>query len=267
MNKPAKTLPYKLTNVAYRQFLWRYTKNPEIIKITEFPKAGGTWLGNLIAGVTNIPFPRNRIPETGPKILHGHYCFQKGFGKTIAHVRDGRDIMVSAYYHFLFENEHYNKNAVKRTNEHLQLEDKHDIKKNLPAFIEYMFTVYPKRFAHFSWAEFVKSIVDQPQVLITRYEDLLTTPLDTLKGVIDFLDLEKVTDQHIQQVIDQYSFRKQTNRKPGEENKNSFLRKGIAGDWKNNFTPKAAEVFHHFAGKELIALNYESNPDWIQTIQ
>ena len=47
-------------------------KNDSVL-VMEFPKSGGTWLGQLIAGYLEIPFPRNRIPTLKRSLYHGHY--------------------------------------------------------------------------------------------------------------------------------------------------------------------------------------------------
>jgi hypothetical protein len=47
------------------------------------------------------------------------------------------------------------------------------------------------------------------------------------------------------------------------ESKGNFLRKGIAGDWKNAFTPEAARVFDAYAGDLLIELGYERDHSWV----
>ena len=56
-------------------------------------------------------------------------------------------------------------------------------------------------------------------------------------------------------------------RNPGEENKHSFLRKGVAGDWKNHFSKEARQVFNKFAGRELIKLGYEVDVDIIEELK
>ena len=47
------------------------------------------------------------------------------------------------------------------------------------------------------------------------------------------------------------------------ENISSFLRKGVAGDWKNKFNKEAAMIFDHYAGDMLIKLGYETDHNWI----
>ncbi|MEN8155079.1 MAG: hypothetical protein ABFR75_13765, partial [Acidobacteriota bacterium] len=62
--------------------------------ITEFPKSGGTWLGQLLSSYFDIPFPRNTFPKFRKSIVHGHFLPAKSSGdikKIFFLVRDGRD--------------------------------------------------------------------------------------------------------------------------------------------------------------------------------
>ena len=38
----------------------------------------------------------------------------------------------------------------------------------------------------------------------------------------------------------------------------------MVGDWKEQFSPAAREVFDRHAGRELILLDYEKNRDWVK---
>ena len=40
------------------------------------------------------------------------------------------------------------------------------------------------------------------------------------------------------------------------------LRKGISGDWKNNFSPKVCEIAKEMAGDALVELGYENDKNW-----
>jgi len=80
------------------------------------------------------------------------------------------------------------------------------------------------------------------------------------------LSIEQTTQsksiEELKEIVTKYSFKNQTKREPGQEDKKSFLRKGIAGDWKNHFSKEACQVFDHYAGKELILLDYEKDHNW-----
>ena len=68
--------------------------------------------------------------------------------------------------------------------------------------------------------------------------------------------------RRVKEIVKKYYFKNLTGRSPGQENKKSFIRKGIAGDWKNCFNREAKEVFNHYAGETLIKLGYEKESSW-----
>ncbi len=69
--------------------------------------------------------------------------------------------------------------------------------------------------------------------------------------------LEKVPAEWFLVELHRHRFSKLAGgRRPGEENVNSHFRKGVAGDWKNHFTPKVKEAFDARYGKNLQALGY-----------
>ena len=41
------------------------------------------------------------------------------------------------------------------------------------------------------------------------------------------------------------------------------MRKGIAGDWKNQFSLEAAQMFDQLAGETLVQWEYEQDRDWV----
>ena len=43
-------------------------------------------------------------------------------------------------------------------------------------------------------------------------------------------------------------------------------RKGVAGDWRNHFTPEAAHVFDSIAGELLVESGYEPDRSWVERV-
>ncbi|HHH53155.1 MAG TPA: hypothetical protein ENK91_05820, partial [Bacteroidetes bacterium] len=248
-----------------RMFMWHFLNKPlGLILVSEFPKSGGSWFCNMLSEATNVPFPRNVSPKFSKSVMHGHFLYHKNFNKVVCVMRDGRDIMVSAYFHFLFEHNINPSFSVKIWRDRLPFEDYNDIEKNLPEFIRYMFTKYKFGGKYVSWSKFVHDYNENPNCHIVKYEDLLKAPEDELQKTIDFLGLPIVNPEKLAKIVENYSFKKLTNRKPGEEDTKSFIRKGIAGDWKNKFSLEAKKTFAEYAGDELIAMGYEKDNSWVK---
>ncbi len=256
-------------DAARRLVMWHcLSESTPYYLITEFPKSGGSWVGQMMAAYFDVPFPRNKnvsLLRRYPCVLHGHHKFSPHFKNVIYLVRDGRDTMVSSYFHELFDNERNPAWAVARFRAEHRFEDYNDVKGNLPAFIEYKFTKYASVMFTNSWSEFVVYVTDKNANVI-KYEDLLLDAPATFGKAIGKIIGEEPDMDRIREICDRFSFAKQSNRKPGEEDRGSFLRKGIAGDWKNNFTRAACEMFDKYGGDALIAAGYEKDHSWVKLV-
>nr|NIQ13061.1 hypothetical protein [Candidatus Dadabacteria bacterium] len=169
--------------------------------------------------------------------------------------------MVSWYYHCLFKNERFNEQLVNIVRSDLEFDDYSDIHINLPTFIEYTFT--RQRHPRYSWSDFVNRWHGRKDVVYASYERLVENTSDELARIIFDLCNKKLSKDLCKMIAEKYSFKEQTGREPGEEDKSSFTRKGIAGDWVNYFSKDACIVFNQYAGEELIKLGYVQDDSWI----
>jgi hypothetical protein len=231
--------------------------------VTEYPKSGGTWFSQMLSTYLRVPFPRNQRPRINRCVMHGHYLYSPFMKNVICVVRDGRDVVVSAYYHMLFYNEKNTPHLVDKTRKLNVFSDYDDITSNLPAFIEYLFAVENKKLFHFNWGQFLESWLDKPDAILVKYEDLLEDAAVVLQPVLEKLTGEEVDMQRLVEIRERFSFKAQSKREPGQEDSGSFLRKGIAGDWKNKFDRAACEAFDYYAGDPLIQAGYEKDRRWL----
>lgn len=253
------------------------TRVNESVLVVEYPKSGGTWLGQLVSGYLGIPFPRNRMPVPGRALFHGHYLPKGGIpgNKRILYlVRDGRDVMVSLYFHQLIWNEknRLNPKDVMYHRAQTGFGDFEDVRGNMKDFIEYTFTSKPSKWQHFTymgdWASYNDAWLTEMEsgntgIYMIRYEEMLRDTYAAMEQLlINHLVQEEIDSGRLHKIVDAFSFEKQARRKKGEEKKNSFLRKGIAGDWKNYFGPEEKEAFRHYTGDLLVRLGYEKDTNW-----
>jgi hypothetical protein len=229
--------------------------------VNEFPKSGGTWVGQMLGRALGVPFPRNRLPVFRPSIMHGHYLSPWGIKNAVVVWRDGRDVMVSWYHQQLIPHE-WNRGQVARSRRELRLEDYDDVYGNLPTFIEYAFT--RPHSPPFSWTDFVRRWHARKGALHVRYEDLRADPAGELRRLVLGLVGARLSPQAAAAIAEEFSFERQAGRRPGEENRASFLRKGVVGDWRNHFSREAKETFDRYAGEELVLLGYERDRSWVE---
>ena len=96
------------------------------------------------------------------------------------------------------------------------------------------------------------------QVVELRYEDLLEHPTAALARLARFLG---VSDDPgvLEECLAAADFGKLSGgRSPGEEERGSFFRKGVAGDWREHFDPLTEARFETLAGAQLRAYGYET---------
>lgn len=238
--------------------------------VNEYPKSGGTWVGQMLGRALGVPFPRNSFPALRPSIMHGHYLSPWGMKNVVVVWRDGRDVMVSWYHQRLFIHEWRNEPQVERARRELSFRDYDDVYENLPAFIEYAFTEpHSRHFTwadpspRFTWADFVRRWQAREDAVHARYEDLHRGAAGQLRRIVSELTGDRLRPEEAAAIADEFSFERQSGRKAGDEDRKSFLRKGVVGDWRGAFSPKAREVFDRHAGEELILLGYEKDRSWV----
>ena len=217
--------------------------------VNEYPKSGGSWLAKMVATGLGIDFPQNVLPTKFPAVFHGHYMREFPRVSKLILWRDPRDIMVSWYYHCLFENERNNIARVAKNRARLNFEDVDDIRANMAAFVDWCFG--PDGQPEVTWAQFYDQWHDaRKNVIHTSYERLRATPVDEMERLLAWLGLGSA-GTNIELLVESHSFDRQTSRRAGEEKTSSFLRKGIVGDWKNVFDDSSEKRLRFHLGSRL----------------
>lgn len=251
-----------------RQIAIRCASTVPMYPVVEYPKCGGTWVCRMLAESLGLPFAEySRLPIAMPSVVHGHWRFNRRLNNTTYLMRDGRDVVVSFYFHFtrmvVNPNQKYPSVYIDRLKGLLgENADLQDIQTHLPAFIRYL-TEHPTGCRQ-SWQDHNNAWIDQPGIRYLKYEDLRTDCVETMKKHVYSLVGDEMNEDRIERAVDQFSMKRMTGRNPGEEDTGSFIRKGVVGDWKNHFTKEAGEVFDALAGNVLVRLGYEQDNSWVQ---
>jgi hypothetical protein len=222
------------------------------IYVTAFPKSGSTWLTRLLADCLNCPaggsLPDDETDwvvegEDRPNhmwVRRGHFTFTSQDGCMIPQghkinldhyddspfvllVRDPRDVAVSLSYHF-----------------------------NRPmSFGVEMLSEGYKRWG--MYGEYCLKWIDtHVNLAYVRYEDLLTDPIWEVGGIFLVLDIpfdpNRLPEACLRQSfavrkaqISNLSHQEEKKLRQGRKFHLRFMRKGIAGDWKNHLTAKQAK--------------------------
>jgi hypothetical protein len=96
----------------------------------------------------------------------------------------------------------------------------------------------------------------QNNVLVVRYELLITHTTEVMREVFDFLDLD-VRNRELEKLCQLRSFKNETGLDVGKEDTQSYSRKGVSGEWKKYFTDEQRTLYHSIAEQELRAAGYQ----------
>jgi len=241
-----------------RYLIWHYMGSvTNHIRVTEFPKSGGTWLCQMLSELLELQFPRNQAMTMKKGIMHSHYPGPVGEKKTILLIRDGRDIIVSAYHHFIIGHDLNPSFLVDTWRKRLGVEDYRNVEKHLPTFIDLFFTEFKVGGRTMNWSNYISSFnLGNSDLYVVRYEELLDNCFEAMTSLLQWLDYKTIDRDKLEMVIEKNAFKSITGREAGDEDRSQFLRKGISGDWKNYFSKEAEERFVKWASPQLKLLGY-----------
>lgn len=232
------------------------------IVVTEYPKSGGTWIVSMLGDALGVPKRDIYVSDdyvafdvwkhpwyegtsslglTASCVIKSHELPNSPlvtFPAQFIHlVRDGRDVVVSKYF---YEREFCVKNLI-----YQQFE--------VP-FDEYLPKVADE------WREYVLAWLDVTPHFC-RYEDFLQNPFSSLQKVLDKLEIP-VPDFQINCAVEANTKDKLKRALDKTFKHNTFVRKGVSGDWRRHFGEDHIRVFKQMAGEVLILLGYERDLNW-----
>jgi hypothetical protein len=226
------------------------------IVVTEYPKSGGSWVVSMLGYALQLP-KRDIYVNDGFSLFdakkHPWYehassyelpqdCIIKSHelpnstaiafpAKFIHMVRDGRDVIVSKYF---FEKEFCVLNGIY---EHFDI-----------SFDDYLPRVAKE------WQDYVLAWLEiNSQVY--KYEEFLQEPTTMLRRML--IDLNcNITEERIYEAVAANTKEKFGRSLDRAFKHNTFVRKAMAGDWRNYFSAEHTRVFERIAGDMLIRLGY-----------
>lgn len=237
--------------------------------VSEYPRSGGTWLGQMLANYLEIPLPQHSaLPSMRSVVVHNHWGYSSKLRRVFYLYRDGRDVCTSMYFFCIRALHQENKGMRNYYRGKLPATAVQDWTaesawQHMPEFIS-VWATNPMG-CRITWADHVRQwAFDRPHVVTLSYEALRSDCLSTLEAVIPVHSGKTINGPRLSKVIEENSFSKQSGRQPGQADNQSFMRKGIVGDWQNHFTLEAGMVFDQHCGEVLQRLNYVSDRNWFK---
>jgi hypothetical protein len=270
VTKNPRTWKIRLRSVSHKVTWFLGNRFPEtfpLVFVVGYPKTGTTWACQLVADYLQIPFPRYPLLPIGfEAAVHGHELVRRSYRRGVYVMRDGRDALVSQYFfvaRFIPEGDNP---PVPRAFRHMfkGIKNKADVARNLPVFLEQALS---RPITSRPWHDHVRSFyeVNNPGVVMLRYEELIDNGAPTLAEAMGRLTGEPPDLERAAQSLGRYAFealakRKNSSRAP------AFLRKGRSGDWVNHFTRESADIFDRYTGDALIQTGYEKDRSWLRSV-
>jgi Sulfotransferase domain len=259
-NISARTRLVQLTNITMLPLL---AKPLRITHLVEYPKCGGSWVRNMIRTyIGSAPNLGDRLIFRDA-VISAHRQDRRSFAFPVVIVRDPRDLYVSFYHH---ENNLEDREKALAIHRHFTHAPGLDVRDNFALYLEAK--LLKDTHPWFFYSQFVDSWQYRPGACMLRYEDFLDDPEQQLIRALRFLnrpiDLERVREAvEINSFANQTRLRYGEARTSGKTDNTRFVRKGVAGDWKNHFNERSCRLLENLEGPTLRRLGYESNPDWI----
>ena len=242
---------------------WKPKEPPAVIHVTHW-KAGSQWVYAILRDCM-----AERVAPTELKVAHFRqhpvqsgmiypavYVTKQEFDATplprgtqrFVVIRDLRDTLVSWYFSLKISHPVISSDVVEIRQVLNSLTQEEGLLNEIDR-MQYIAAIQR------SWVEAGEPVI--------RYEDLIERDEAILTKVLLKKCRLPISRERLREVLEANRFERRTGGRPrGQEDLHAHHRKGIAGDWRNYFTPRVTEAFKATWGNLLIATGYERDHNW-----
>lgn len=228
------------------------------VVVSEYPKSGGSWIVSMLGEALRLPCrdiyvqPGFDLFEVGkhpwyrdaqavdiPKlcVIKSHEMPGSpviAFPAIDVHlVRDGRDVAVSKFF---FERDFCVRNGITKS-------------------FDTSFDSFVAQSAK-EWAEYVLAWHRQPGAIAISYEAFVNDPAFQLCGLFQGITGVSLDRGLSDRIVEKYSRNNFSASLSSAFKHNTFVRKGVVGDWKNHFSDRNREDFVSIASEALKVFGY-----------
>ncbi|MBF0589692.1 MAG: sulfotransferase domain-containing protein [Magnetococcales bacterium] len=98
-------------------------------------------------------------------------------------------------------------------------------------------------------------------LLLTTFEEMVGNKPRVVDELARYL-AKPLSEAQRDAVVEATHFKKKSASLTIENVSETFKRKGVAGDWRNHFTPELVELYKQEVGRVTLALGFEHDPNW-----
>lgn len=260
----------------FNSFVWQLSRMlvsrqcfGSVVTVVEYPKAGGTWIGKVLASCLDIPFVGGGVfLPVIPCVIRTHWVVNANLAPCVVVIRDPRDVMVSLFHHRI---KNMSNTPLRQAKFDQLFEGGLEITKIKDQMNEFVNVEFndPRYGAHVNWSSFADSVQDEitkaqlsnSSVILVKYEDMISDPSGCIQAVLQDLGYElplPLTETALRLHDKSWGNKNYVN----NPNETTHVRSANTGGWRSVFNCQSGRTLAGHCNPQLLQMGYEVDEDW-----